>query len=136
MTTRKTLGEILSQKKRKTSKGPSKTKPSTTSRDKWLDTVERIAIEYGQEICREYRFHNTRQWRFDMAIPALKIAIEYEGTMSKKSRHTSVTGYTGDLEKYNEASMLGWTLLRYNAMNISNAPTDVKRVITARLEHK
>src|SRR2546421_13071443 len=46
----------------------------------------------------EYRFCE-RRFRFDHAIPSLKIAIEYNGIMSAKSRHTTVTGYTGDMNK-------------------------------------
>ena len=34
---------------------------------------------------REYKFHDTRRWRFDMAWPRLKIAAEVEGgTFAKK----------------------------------------------------
>ena len=65
----------------------------------------------------EYKFHETRKWRFDIAIPSMKVAIEYEGIMSRKSRHTTVTGYTKDCEKYNAATIAGWRILRYNAIN-------------------
>lgn len=64
---------------------------------------------------REYRFHEERKWRFDWAIPELKIAIEYEGIHSAKSRHTTKKGYAGDIEKYNAATGLSWRILRYTA---------------------
>lgn len=80
----------------------------------------------------EHRFHETRQWRFDIAIPAMKIAIEYEGIMSRKSRHTTVTGYTKDCEKYNAATIAGWRVLRYNAINYRSAGADVESIIGRR----
>lgn len=80
----------------------------------------------------EFKFHETRQWRFDIAIPSLKIAIEYEGIMSRKSRHTTVTGYTKDCEKYNAATIAGWRVLRYNAINYRSAGADVESIIGRR----
>src|SRR5690606_7227576 len=64
----------------------------------------------------EFKFHPERKWRFDFAIPELKAAIEYEGLNSKKSRHTTLKGYSGDSTKYNEAQRLGWVVLRYTAI--------------------
>ena len=77
----------------------------------------------------EHRFHETRQWRVDIAIPSLKIAIEYEGNMSRKSRHTTVTGYTKDCEKYNAATIAGWRVLRYNANNYKSLGDDLRLII-------
>ena len=77
----------------------------------------------------EHRFHETRQWRFDIAIPAMKIAIEYEGIMSRKSRHTTVTGYTKDCEKYNAATIAGWRVLRYNAINYKSLGDDLMMLL-------
>ncbi len=73
--------------------------------------------EYAVELQEEYVFHDERKWRFDWAIPASKIAIEYEGLFSKKSRHTTVKGYSGDVEKYNHATAMGWRIVRLTAMN-------------------
>ena len=77
----------------------------------------------------EHRFHETRQWRFDIAIPSLKIAIEYEGIMSRKSRHTTVTGYTKDCEKYNAATIAGWRILCYNAINYKSLGDDLMMLL-------
>ena len=70
-------------------------------------------------------FHPVRKWRFDWAIPDIKVAIEYEGLMSEKSGHTTPTGYTSDCEKYNAAALLGWTVLRYTALNYGNLGRDL-----------
>ena len=77
----------------------------------------------------EHKFHEERKWRFDIAIPSLKIAIEYEGIMSRKSRHTTVTGYTKDCEKYNAATIAGWRVLRYNAINYKLVGEDMMSLI-------
>lgn len=60
----------------------------------------------------EYRFHNTRRWRFDYAIPSQFVALEVEGGVWTAGRHTRGAGYLGDCEKYNEAQLLGWIVLR------------------------
>jgi hypothetical protein len=71
----------------------------------------------GINYVTEYRFHDVRQYRFDIAIPDKMIAIEYEGLNSEKSGHTTLKGYTKDTDKYNLAASLGWTVLRYTALN-------------------
>lgn len=69
----------------------------------------------------EYRFHPTRYWRFDYAIPEKKIAFEYEGIYGKgKSRHTNVKGYKKDCDKYNEAQILGWTVIRFTSDHLND----------------
>lgn len=60
----------------------------------------------------EYRFHPKRRWRFDYAIPEHKIAIEVEGGVWTNGRHTRGKGYINDMEKYNEAVIGGWRLIR------------------------
>jgi hypothetical protein len=120
-----TIGQILAKKKKKP------TVKSTSSRDRNFDYLERKITESGHQCAREHIGVQGRRWRFDMTIPELKIAIEYEGINSKKSRHTSAVGYTGDTEKYNEATIQGWRILRYTAINIDRAWKDIQRLITA-----
>lgn len=89
------------------------------------ETLKLMGIAYETE----YRFHPVRKWMFDYAIPSLKVAIEYEGVFSVKSRHTSVTGYTKDAEKYNTAQIMGWRVLRYTAMNLKDLAGDLREII-------
>ena len=63
---------------------------------------------------REYRFHPTRRWRFDFAWPEHKLAVEVEGGLWIRGRHNRAKGYESDLQKYNEATLLGWRLLRFS----------------------
>mgnify|MGYP005844091629 FL=1 len=62
----------------------------------------------------EYRFHDTRKWRFDFAWPDYKVALEVEGGVfnSGPTGHTSISGFLKDVEKYNTATMMGWRILR------------------------
>ena len=66
----------------------------------------------------EYRFHPTRRWRFDIAFPDWKIAIEIEGITPNVGRHQRMGGYEKDCEKYNAAQLLGWIVLRYSPRQI------------------
>lgn len=80
----------------------------------------------------EYKFSDKRKFRFDYAITYHKIAIEYEGIYKNhtgKSRHTSVTGYSTDCEKYNLAVVEGWKVLRYTAKNVQNLDSDIKKLL-------
>lgn len=61
---------------------------------------------------KEFRFHPTRRWRFDYCWPDEMVALEKEGGIWQKSRHTTGKGYTGDCEKYSEANILGWCVIR------------------------
>lgn len=73
----------------------------------------------------EHQFHPTRRWRFDFAIPSIKLAIEYNGHGSTGGghigRHASITGMSGDCEKLNEAQRLGWRVLQFTALHFSEA---------------
>ncbi len=61
---------------------------------------------------REYRFAAPRRWRFDFAWPGRMVAVEVEGGTWSDGRHSRGAGYEKDLEKYNEATLLGWRVLR------------------------
>lgn len=61
----------------------------------------------------EVRFHANRRWRFDLAWPDRKLAVEVEGGIWKGGRHTRGLGYERDCEKYNTAALHGWRVLRF-----------------------
>jgi hypothetical protein len=65
------------------------------------------------EPAREYRFHPVRKWRFDLAYPDLLIAVECEGGTYSGGRHVKPQGFEGDCEKYDEAELMGWMVLRF-----------------------
>lgn len=61
---------------------------------------------------REFSFHPTRKWRFDFAFPLAKVAVEIDGAVWSGGRHTRGSGYVADAEKFNEALVLGWQVIR------------------------
>lgn len=104
--------------------------PKKKKQSKQVFHMEVILIDQKVKFEKEYVFHPTRKWRFDFAIPNKMIAIEYEGIFGGgKSRHTSVNGYTGDTEKYNEAAKLGWKVLRYTAKSYGKLIEDLKQIL-------
>jgi hypothetical protein len=58
----------------------------------------------------------------------MKVAIEYEGIYSGKSRHTSMKGYTMDACKYNIAAANGWRVFRYTSGNYMDIVTDLQKL--------
>lgn len=59
----------------------------------------------------EFRFCE-RRWRFDWAWPDQKVALEIEGGVYARGRHTRGKGYENDCRKYNAALLQGWRVLR------------------------
>ena len=66
----------------------------------------------------EHRFHETRRWRIDYAWPNHKLAVEREGGIWVRGRHTRPQGFLKDLEKYNELTLKGWRLLRFTPKDL------------------
>lgn len=60
----------------------------------------------------EFRFAPPRRWRFDWCWSAHKLALEIEGGVWTRGRHTRGKGFLGDMEKYNAAVLHGWRVLR------------------------
>lgn len=62
----------------------------------------------------EYQFHTKRKWRFDAAYPGNRIAIEFEGGVWRAGggTHQRPKRFLADMEKYNEAALAGWRVLR------------------------
>lgn len=77
--------------------------------------IKEALRQLGVESVSEYRFCHERRFRFDLAIPAMKIAIEVNGGSFKKgnSGHSSGKGIVRDAKKSNLAVMHGWKLFTY-----------------------
>lgn len=84
--------------------------------------------KYDHEYQKEFKFCPSRKFRMDFCITDLKIGIEYEGIFSRKSRHTSLKGYMGDIEKYNLATKMGYKILRYHASNYKDCLSDLNEI--------
>jgi hypothetical protein len=84
-------------------------------------------------IQREHRFDPARRWRFDFAWPARMVALEVEGGAWSGGRHTRGAGFTADIEKYNRAAVLGWTVIRATSAHVRSgkALSDVQQMLEA-----
>lgn len=91
------------QKKKKTPKP----KPSQTDAFTLL-----CKSELGMECVKEHKFHPVRKWRFDYAIPSALVALEVEGGVWTGGRHINPKGFLNDMEKYNTATLMGWSVYR------------------------
>lgn len=67
---------------------------------------------------REHKFHPTRKWRFDFAWPDEMVAVEIEGGIWVGGAHNRPKHFISDCEKYNNAVILGWRLLRFARDNM------------------
>ena len=70
---------------------------------------------------REHLFHPTRKWRFDFAWTELKVVAEVEGGIyGADAGHRSITRYKQDIDKYNEAAIHGWLVVRVTSDMLGN----------------
>lgn len=108
-------------------------KKAKTSKPKGFAIDGKSFIEYALiaakiEFVKEHKFDSVRKFRFDFAILDKKVGIEYDGLMSDKSRHTTISGFTNDCNKTNLAQLSGWKVLRYTATNFKNIVTDLEKI--------
>lgn len=95
-------------------------KPGELNKLMIRQTLETV---FGPEMVKvEFRFHPVRRWRFDYAVPEIRLAVEYNGhagfvKAGGMSRHGSIIGMTGDCEKMNSAIAGGWRVLAFTALH-------------------
>ena len=81
-------------------------------------------------LLEEFKFDPARNWRLDFAIPALKVGVEYEGSIQNPNGdHRSVKGITRDMNKYNSAAALGWTILRFGSTNYKTLISELEKLV-------
>lgn len=85
---------------------------------------------YGLDPATEVLFHPTRKWRFDYAFARAMVAVEIEGGTRQGGRHSRHEGFERDCEKYNEAAILGWKVLRFTTEMVTTG-TAINTVLRA-----
>ena len=91
--------------------------------------------DHGIPFEQEYRFrglNDQRRWRFDFVVLPLylQIAIEIEGGSYVYGRHNRPKGFAADCEKYNQATLMGWKVLRYTPNQaLELAPLEIVHLI-------
>lgn len=68
----------------------------------------------------KHTYRRRRDWRFDFAWPAVKLAVEFEGGAYVGGRHVRGQGFEGDIEKYNAAVLDGWRVLRFTTAMVED----------------
>jgi len=101
-------------------------KPRTESPIEELFDLQTRALKLPAPT-REFRFHLVRKWRIDFAWPDLQLAVEIEGGIWTRGRHTRGAGVRADMEKYNALASMGWALLRFDGEAVKSG-TAIKQV--------
>lgn len=84
-----------------------------------------------------------RQWAFDFAFVEYRLALECEGLVVRKigdqfvctGRHASVSGFREDCVKYQNAALLGWTVVRFELSQMRTGTYAIEmtqRILTAK----
>lgn len=59
----------------------------------------------------EYRFHPQRRWRWDWAWVDFRVALERQGGLWVRGRHSRARGQEADYEKFVQGQLLGWLVI-------------------------
>lgn len=127
----------------------SKRKPSDIFYIMLCKACENLGLPEPEQ---EYKFHPSRQWRFDLAwqvrsAPSTDdgyvraLAVEFQGGTFARvekdqygnkrrvlGKHSRGAGQRNDFEKYNEAQRLGWRVILLDSSMIASQPKRVKYV--------
>ena len=69
-------------------------------------------VKPGPGIRKRLQEKGLKNWRFDLAWPELKLAVECEGGAFTSGGHTRGPGFRSDMIKYGTAMYYGWTVYR------------------------
>lgn len=139
---------------------------SLSEKDELAQAFDSVLLQLGGDLPRptpEYKFHALRKWRFDRAWPDHFIAVEIEGGMYGKpvrcnqcgalvrarkkdgslgkpimvgGGHSRFHRLMSDKEKYNEAAVLGWIVLRFVRDDILGDPFEMVETIRKALANR
>lgn len=72
----------------------------------------------------QYKYLDNRRCKCDFAWPQdhIRLIVEVEGGtwLPGGGRHTRGAGFKNDCEKYNEALLLGWSIIRVTCDHVKN----------------
>lgn len=80
----------------------------------------------GPSLVPEFKFKSDRKWRSDFCHEPTKTLIEIEGGIWN-GRHTRGTGFSNDCDKYLEAFLLGYSVIRLSPAQITTV--NIERII-------
>jgi len=82
----------------------------------------------------QYKFHETRGWLLDFALPRWRVGVEIHGGIFSQGGHSRGARQIKDWEKLNEAQLAGWILITVptDAVKKGEALVLVERAVRAR----
>jgi very-short-patch-repair endonuclease len=81
---------------------------------------------------RESQFNSARKWRVDFCWSRYNLLVEVEGGIWTRGAHVRGKHFESDCEKYNQATLDGWRVLRFTAGMIDSG--EAVRVIRQAIE--
>jgi hypothetical protein len=76
----------------------------------------------GKDLRARLAAAGLRDWRFDRAHLASKVAIELDGGTWTNGRHSRGAGFSEDCRKINSAQLLGWRVFRFTSDMLAADP--------------
>jgi very-short-patch-repair endonuclease len=101
------------------------------------ETLLAVQLEQaGIPFEREFKFAANRRWRADFQVGWHHVLVEVEGGAWTGGRHVTGSGFNKDLEKYNAAAELGYTVLRFSTamVNDGSALAQIQRILSKKEE--
>lgn len=87
----------------------------------WEDYLENQIVEAElPKPEREYKFLKNRRFRFDFCWPNNNFAVEVDGGVYNRSRHTTGAGYSRDCCKFALATIEGYKIIRVTTGQVSS----------------
>lgn len=86
----------------------------------FITAINIFGKDIKKDMSLEYRFSDSRKWRFDFAWVKNMVAVEVDGGqwILNGGRHNR----DSDREKINHAVSCGWRVLRFSGEQIENSP--------------
>lgn len=109
---------------------------SSVKKERVVSEGEAALIQHLQayriNFTQEFQFNKDRRWRADFHILDTRILIEVEGGIWSGGRHTRGKGYIADMEKYNSATALGYSVYRYSTEQVKSgkAIEEIRRMVS------
>lgn len=75
-----------------------------------------------------------KTWSFDFAFPAYQVLVEIDGGIWTQGAHAHPTDIIRNMQKQNDAVLLGWHVLRFSTRDVSSghAIAFTQRMLAAR----
>ena len=72
-----------------------------------------------------------RKWRWDMAWPSKRLAVEIQGGIWTHGKHGRGSGIIQDMDKLNAATLAGWRVLQFavNHVDSGEAVATIEKAI-------